>query len=272
MKLNFATTSILVLFLFFEISCSSDSSENETVPETFENEFALSIDLDRTVFGVDERILINASSPETLTRGCIITENGFDIDKCLAGALDRQFYVNLSFQDTGSKTITIEAQTPDLRVARIERQIEIDSFTNSVRISKITVNKYPNMGLTNDPEFSDSDPERLADLVFRINKRHVIIDVTDEPTPRYNFVDLPDTSVIENESSFEWNFEGNEMRFNRDNALFFELFDFDGGQNLDQVLGNVVVLFWNYADEKPSQINVDNFGGSIDVTFDLEWN
>lgn len=127
------------------------------------------------------------------------------------------------------------------------------------------------MGLAQDPEFSDSDSERLADLIFRIEKRYVDITVGDD-APKYRNADHSESAVIENENGFEWNYEGNELRFSRDNVLLFQLYDFDGGLDVDQNLGHVFVIFGDYVEERPSQVNIVEGGGSIDITIDLEWN
>ena len=259
------------LFLIL-ISCSSDSADDAAPPENPGNAFELSLDLERSVFGIDERIVINASSDETLSRGCIIfPRNEGDFSRCLIGGVENGFQVNLSFQTIGTKTFIIEAQTSDGEVSREERQIEIDSITNTVSISRVTLNSFPNQGGAFDPGFSDTDPERLADLFFQIEKRFVEISVGQDG-PRYNSMDLPISEIHENESSLEWNFEGNELRFSRDNILFFKLFEFDEAPGMSEQFTNLFVNFGDYASEKPSQITVDNFGGSVEVTFDLVWN
>lgn len=267
---------ILPIFLpFLLISCSSDSSEDVTVPETPENSFELSLDLERSVFGIDERIVINASSDETLGAGCI-ESNFFRPDgsvsrKCIYDNLGKGFQVNFSFQTVGTKTFVIEAQTPDGKVSKEERQIEVDSITNTVRISRVTLNSYPNKGMAFDPGFSDTDPERLADLYFQINKRYVGISVSND-VPSYMNIDLPISEIHENESSFEWNFEGNELLFSVDNILHFKLFDLDENPSTSEHFTDWFLIFEDYTSEKPSQITVDNYGGSVEVTFDLVWN
>jgi len=269
-------TKILNLFLLFVlISCSSETSDNESVTETPEDELELSLDLERNIFGIDERIIINASSDETLSLGCIGSDffnpDVSQLTKCVGIDNENQFQVSFSYQTVGLKTFFIKAQTQDGKVRRVERQIQVDSITNSVRISKVTLNTYPNKGKSFDSSFSDTDPERLADLYFQINKRYVGIDVSKE-TPSYKHVDLPISEVHENESSFEWNYENNELLFSVDNVLYFELFDLDGDPTNSEHFTNWFLNFGDYVSEKPSQINIDNYGGSVKVTFELDWN
>ena len=121
------------------ISCSSEPEEDETLNNTFD----LSIDLERNVYGVDERITINAFALVELSAGCIESIHFFEgtspIQRCLLGEIGNSFQINFSFQEGGTKTIVVEGQTADGKISKLERQIEIDSTTNTVRISKVGI-------------------------------------------------------------------------------------------------------------------------------------
>lgn len=268
---------ILSLLCLIVISCSSDSSDEEIETEVATDPVDLSIDLDRTVFGIDERITINASSREQLTRGCIGSDffnpARIPITRCFNSSnLGREFHINLSFPSVGTKTFFVEAQTGDLRVGRIERQIEIDSFTNSVRVKKVTINDYTGKGRPLDDVVSDTDPERFADLYFNIQKRFIKLSVADENTPLYDNVDFISSTVLPNETGFELNFDGNELLLSKDVILFFSLFDEDPEFNGDGIIDDLFIIFNDFAEEKPEQINVTADGSRLDITLDVEWN
>ncbi|MER3318073.1 MAG: hypothetical protein RIB79_07255 [Allomuricauda sp.] len=260
--------TLLFLSALLFLSCSSNSEEDESPNKTFD----LSIDLERSVFGVDERITINAFAPVEMSAGCIESASFYEgsspIKKCLLTDIGNSFQLNFSFQEGGTKTITIEGQTSDGKIGKLERQIEIDSTTNTVRISKIILNSFPNIGKAWDETESDTDPERLADLYFQINKRSIALTVGDD-APEYNFIDLPFSEIHENESSLEWEFEDKELLFSADNYLYFKLFEFDGEQGKTEEFDNTLITMGDYADQKPNQIKIVE--GLLDITIDLEW-
>lgn len=267
-------TSILVLYIL--VSCSSDSSgdsSNEIPNEPVD----FSIDLDRTVFGKDERIAINVSSSENLTQGCIgsnfFTNDMSEVKICrLDSGLGSEFEINFSFQTVGSKAFYVEVQTADLRVGRFDGEVTIDELTNSVRIKKITVNDYTNKGNAFDSGFTDTDPERLADLFFKVEKRYVTISVDDEDAPIYKGEDFLTSNILENETGFEWNYDGNELLVNKDNILGIQLLDDDGESNEPEIIGFIFVNFNDFVEEKPEQISIKSDLSRLDITIDVEWN
>ncbi|WP_306012846.1 MULTISPECIES: hypothetical protein [unclassified Allomuricauda] len=260
--------TLLFLTALLFLSCSSNSEEDESSNKTFD----LSIDLERSVYGVDERITINAFASVEMSAGCIKSasfyESSSPVRTCLLTDVGKSFQLNFSFQEGGTKTFVIEGQTSDGKISTLERQIEIDSTTNTVRISKITLNSFPNIGKAWDETESDTDPERLADLYFQINKRSIDLTVGDN-APEYKFIDLSFSEIHENESSLVWEFNDKELLFSKDNFLYFKLFEFDGEQGSNEEFANTLITMSDYANQKPNQINIVE--GLLDITMDVEW-
>jgi hypothetical protein len=126
---------------------------------------------------------------------------------------------------------------------------------NTLRIKAVQIVSFKNINQTWDPEFANSDPERLADLIFAFTKNR-FVGLT-QMGYRYDL--WHKSTIIQNQGTMSWDLTGANLYMNPTKILKFSLADYDGLLQLESLIGDPGsstkdIDFSPYMVSKPSAI------------------
>ena len=132
------------------------------------------------------------------------------------------------------------------------------------------VNDFYDKGTTWDPEFSNTDPNRLADVSFSLSKPHIDL----FSGQRFKALWYKST-VKENQGDLNWNLSQENLYVNPNALIHFGLADDDGGGvGQDLLLGPPFekdINLSQYSNTQPSNITLEDSSINLEVSFGLEW-
>ena len=174
-----------------------------------------------------------------------------------------------SFDDIGDKTIYIKG-------INSKGDEATQSFTTNitrggaVKINSVKVISFSNMNGTWDSEFSSTDINRLADVLFNLRKPKVGIT---ENT--FGFQNWFKSEVKENQGDLTWDVSSDELYLDPQFSLQFSMGDDDGGGVAqDIMLGPPFereITFQEHIGSKPETITLKVDEIDLEVEFTLEW-
>lgn len=147
---------------------------------------------------------------------------------------------------------------------------------NAVQIQSVQLNTFYNMGSAWDSEYNDTDPNRLADVLFAILKPRLnVFDGTRSNTPNSSWVWYK-SETKENESNLNWNLQNEELYINIEELTPYVAFADDDGGNVSQdlMLGppfEYIIPIVNYKNTKPSYILVKETNINLEYELGLGW-
>lgn len=251
------------ILLFFNCGASDDSIE---IPEETSN-FAIEVDVNSNV-GIDETISITVTGNELLKSVQLIADY-VDVGTQFLDNQGTSASFNFSYDTVGTRTFIVRATNADDVVREQSIPITI-TRGNAIKITSVQIISFHNMNQTWDPEFSDSDPNRLADLKFAFLKPKIR---TFEDN--FNFGTWYLSSVLENQGNLTWDLSSENLFIDPNLRLGFGLGDIDGiGIAQDLMLGPPFDRKFDlsqYIETRPNTINLSVPEINLDVLLTLEW-
>ncbi len=259
---------ILIILILISSACStSDVSTDKSNNPTF------SVDLsgDSTAL-VDETIAIDITGNEnimtllasldnfqTTVLNQTISPQGF-------GTVTKLYF---SFDDLGSKTIYIKAIN-NMGDESIKTFNVTVSRGNAIKIMSVQVVSFSNIDNTWDPEFPDTDANRLADVGFLLRKPKA--GVTENS---FNFKDWFRSAVKQNQGDLTWDLSSENLYLNPQFSLQYSMADDDGGGiGQDLMLGPPFereITFQEHIATKPNVVSLKVPEIDLEVAFTIEW-
>lgn len=272
MTIHLRNKIIIIILSLFVSSCSEDSSETN---EKNTNEFELTTDLVNFKYGVDEKISFNINSNDTIQQVCV--EIGNFSEKIGTKSIcksnlefESTILVNISLSTQGMRTLKISATNLKNQTSELEYEIEIDS-QNTLQIKRIVINSFNGIGETNDPEFSEMDSNRLADLIFVLKKRVIALNINEN---NLSDTDWLISEIIENEGDKTWDLSNKGLILGVDAKFKFFLYDADGltDTNLIGSNGFVQFDFSEFKSTRPNEVVFKKEDLGFEMVFEVNWN
>ncbi|WP_146126704.1 hypothetical protein [Nonlabens agnitus] len=263
MKNNFFYFVIFILLA----SCgpSDDSMDPEVVPEDF------NIQLSATNTAVVDEVvpvMINSSKPmASLT----ISFDNFQTSTTAfsdQGSSQTRFF---KFDKLGmNSTVYFRAKDEDGNEFDTTYTPNI-SRGNSVKINQIKINSFAGIDTTLDPEFPETDPNRLADVFFVLLKPGV--DIRNGDVNGAN--EWYRSPVKQNQGDLTWDLTNAELYINPEFRILYTMADDDGNfvQDLMQAPPfEREFRLSDFADTRPSEVTLSVPSIDLEVVFTVDWN
>lgn len=269
-KVKLCSLFLLMLLL----SCSKE--------EQIEEELSMEVEFLSQKFEVDQAITLNIKSNQDIFR--------FGISKDYGGYNfgvfgDYEGYINSSIENHGkSIDITFTLDKIGKNVFNIfiqnqqneilERNIEIDiKKGNAVKIKSLKMISFRKINEVYDPEYSNTDINRLADLQFEFDKK--IIGASFNKEIRYWHKLWHQSEVLENQGSLTWDLSKHDLYIDPNLDVTFDLHDKDkNGYNTVIVWYFMHKYFFNlkeYIKDKPSKVILKRDDLELEMELELIW-
>lgn len=261
----------LLLWLFSTCFACSTDSPNEELPEAAKS-FDVTLTPSVNQVYIDVPFNLKVQSDVGIYDITRIFPNGVQsVTAALPGtALDAQkLNMHLQFASLGNQDVVLEFSS--ISGKKVTKTLNFYvKRGNVVKIVGFKINSFHNMNGRWDDEFSDTDPNRLADIQFALRKlflNHFTI-----PVPNMNSWYL--SPVYPNMQQLEWNLSQEGLYISNTSTLQLGIADDDGNgtsQDLARDFPGLIIKFNDYRQTKPAVISLKNEEDGFDVTFQLEW-
>ncbi|MEN9908692.1 MAG: hypothetical protein RLZZ540_1841 [Bacteroidota bacterium] len=257
-----------ILISVFIISCNSDTEEKIT--ETSTPLFINATTNDNTVT-VDQNFTVNIISPENL-KGLGLSADNFTTSSFVypGSGFGNSTILNYRFVDIGEKTLYFQGVKDE------NTKSDIKSITfnvikgNCVKIVSLKITSFDRMNTSWDPEYSNSDPNRLADVCFSITK----LNFTSPFENKLNQKLWYKSEVKENQGNLTWDLSKLNLYLNPNNTFNFGLADIDNypvAQDLTMSPPEIQFSLASYIQTKPNSITLSYPQNNLEFILELEW-
>lgn len=261
---------LFLWILSFSFACSTDSP-NEELPAPVQN-FDVSLTPSVNEVFLDVPFSIKVQANEGLHEISRIFENRVENITSLnpGNALPAEsLNLHLGFGFPGNENVKLEFTSITGR--KLTKTLNFDvKRGNAVKIVGFKINSFYNMNSTWDAEFSETDPNRLADIVFgfrKLRQGHI-----SNPVPSLSSWYL--SPVYPNMQQLEFDLSQEGLYISETGRLELGLADADEdgtAQDLSMGFSELWIKFMDYKETKPTEINLANEEYGFDVTFYVEW-
>ncbi|UPS92623.1 hypothetical protein [Bizionia sp. M204] len=267
--------TLFISLLILSCSSSDDSSEvNNRINNNGNSNATFSIDLtsNRTAV-VDEIISVDITGNENI----MTLEASLDdfqttiFNQTNSSSFGASSTLYFNFDELGNKTISIKAINNSGE--EIIKTITVTILRgDAVKITSIEVVSFSNIHNTWDPEFLNTDVNRLADVFLLLRKPKVnIIDSSSFPLR-----DWFRSETKENQGDLIWDVSSHNLYINPNFSLRYSMADVDdGGMSQDIMLGPPFereVTFVEHITTQPTTITLSIPNIDLEVVFTVEWN
>jgi len=252
---------LLTLFLF-ACGSSDDSSEAES---NFSIELTPS---DGNEVAIDQIFSIEVNANEDLKYIWPSFDNFTSSGYGSSSGTPHTLYYALD--DLGEKTISVRAKNEKEEVS--EKQIVVNVVRGqAIKITGLQLISFQNIHGTFDPEYAETDPNRLADLAFAFSKHQI----GNGMTPDYGIRLWYRSAILENQGNLTWDISPENLYMKPDQHLYFSLGEVDGELEAANLLGGSVpykeLSFAAYLATKPSSISYSFPEIGLEFTLFIEW-
>ena len=256
--------SILVLSILIT-NCSSDKKENDNVINTF----AINLVPSTTNIAIDQAFTISINANEDI-RELWVSSDNFASGGYSSNQFGNSYVLNFNFDTLGQKTIAVRAKNQNNVLS--EKQIVITvTRGNAIKITGLQVISFYGIGTSYDPEFPETDPNRLADLSFGFLK----VKLFNHLDNVYSFSQWYFSKVIENQGNMTWDCSSANLYINPNSSLRFGLADIDNGIGGADLLKGPPdyrnISFANYLSTKPTSITYSFPEINLEFKLFVEW-
>jgi len=268
----------LILFLtalFLITGCSSDDSNNGN------NSFVIELEPSTTESEIDKHFTIEINSEDEIKEMWVSLDN-FATGGFTNRNFGKSYTLNFYFDTLGEKTISIKAKNQSNQIS--EKQVTVNVIRgNSIKINGVQIVSFDGIDTALDPEYSDTDPNRLADLVFTLQKIRYVGGFYENDSG-YDWRFWYKSIVLENQGNLTWDCSNDNLYINlQDNnpflklrfALFEQDFDSDNNENLnfliDTLYSDLDINFADYYESKPSVIAYSFPEYSLEFKLFVDW-
>ena len=146
--------------------------------------------------------------------------------------------------------------------------------TNShlVKIKSVKVISFKNINGSWDTEYANDNINRLADVIFSLEKNHIS---SSFDAINYNTYLWYRSSIKENQGDLTWDLSAENLYIDPNLLFKFGLGDDDtGGIGEDLLLGppfSIDFELKNFIVDKPSKVTLKKNDIELEVLFELEW-
>lgn len=259
---------LVVLALSFACSTDSPNVEPPAPPQSFEVILTPSVN---EVF-VDVPFTIKVQANEGLFEISRKLENGVESITSLnpgTGIHADSHTLHLQFGYLGQEKVVLEFTS--ITGKKFSKTINFDvKRGNAVKITGFKINSFHNMNGSWDQEYADTDPNRLADIIFAFRKLRQGHMANEYLAMAPWFI----SPVYPNMQQLEFDLSQKGLYISENSRLELGIADSDeDGTGKDLTMGyrNLGIKFMDYKATKPSEINLANEEYGFDVTFYVEW-
>lgn len=267
---NMVKKLLLLWILSISFACSTDSPKEE-LPAPVQN-FDVSITPSAGEVFLDVPFTIKVQANVGIHEISRIFENRVEsiisLNPGTALEADR-LNLNLGFGFLGNETVVLEFTS--ITGKKLTKTLNfVVKRGNAVKIVGFKINSFYNMHGTWDEEFSETDPNRLADIHFgfrKLRQGHI-----SNPNPTLGPWYL--SPVYPNMQQLEFDLSQAGLYISENSRLELGLSDADEdgtGQDLTMGYRELWIKLMDHKDAKPAEINLANEEYGFDVTFYLEW-
>lgn len=259
-----------LLFLTILSSCTPNSENEEIVSD----KISIEIGISNEEFEIDKPISFTVKSNQNIREICISIDNWKSTTCRLAfdgENLGKSMVINLSRDKIGPNTIYISIENEKFEKMKKNFQVEIIKG-ESVKITAIKLISFKNINGSWDTEYSDTDINRLADLIFGLQKDYI---QTSFDGIKYSRKTWFISDVLLNQGNLNWNLTDQGLYINPNFKFTFGLGDDDGnGIGQDILLGppsDLEFSFKDFIQDKPNTVTLKKTDVELEVEFELEW-
>jgi biopolymer transport protein ExbD len=253
--------NILLFIAIIFISCNPSGDEDLT------NNLTLELHTVNTNVSIDEIL------PITITANKAIMGVDYSLDNFVTSASQFTNFGNsttvyLNTSKLGKKQVGIKITDTENNTATKTITIIVEKG-NAVQLKSLLVNSFYNINQSWDTEFSASDPNRLADVVFVLIKPQIGV-FSGQMSQQLWFK----SSIKQNQGDLNWNLVSENLYVNPNTILKFSLADDDGAFSQDLMLGPPFErdIDLNYfGTSKPDPINFKDTAINLDVDLKVVW-
>lgn len=265
------------LFLFTLVFACSDTIENE--------EFSIEIEFLNDKLEVDQPVSFTLKSNQNII-SYSVSSNSYaandsgdnnitfsnSVVKSNQSNYGKTVDIIVSFGKIGKNSIYLSVQNERNEILKKEFQVEVSKGT-SVKIKSLKIISFKKINETWDPEYSNNDINRLADLKFSLEKTHIGISLFNEILYGNSIWYI--SEVLENQGNLNWDLSNKNLNINPNFKMTFSLGDVDSnGFTEDLLLGppfSVDFSFKDYIQDKPNIVILKKDEIDLEVEFELEW-
>lgn len=254
---------IIIAAVATMLSCSKDD-EGDTNTETIIN---LTTPTNTVV--VDDLVTVQLTSSEPIKIIEVSSDNinfsGFNVNDITSTTL----YFTFDIVGTQTKYIRF-TNTKDYK--SVTKTITFNVIrNNTIRIKGVKVNSFYNINQTWDPEFSATDPNRLADIYVAFGKDQLI----NFKTNTFSYQKWYYSAVKENQGDLTWDFTNESLYFRQNSIIQFSLADYDTPVAINFLVPNsdrfVYLDFTPYIATKPTTITFDFPLDQLQFVLTVDW-
>lgn len=266
-KVNLMKKIISILVTVLIISCTSDAEKgNDTTAS-----FVINATTNNNTVTVDQNLTLTITSPENL-KGIGLSNDNFVTSSFVypSTGIGKNLILNYRFTNVGEKTLYFKGVKEDNTTSEIESITFNVVKGNSVKILNLKINAFDRMNTSWDPEYSNTDPNRLADVCFGITKLN--FNSPFESTLNQKF--WYKSEVKENQGDLTWDLSNLNLYLNPDNSFNFELVDIDNNnvaQDLTKSPPYIQFSLASYKETKPNTVTLTYPDNNLEFTLKLEW-
>lgn len=253
--------SLLAILL---IACGGSSDDDSPI---IKDDFTISVTAQKSTVSIDEVV------PITIVANRAINEVEYSLDdfKTATGKsmnFGNSTIVYLNTGTLGNKQVSIKIKDVENNIATKSITITVEKG-NAIQLKSLLVNSFYNINQSWDTEFSTSDPNRLADVVFVLLKPQIGV-FSGQKSQQIWFKSL----IKQNQGDLNWNLVNENLYVNPNTVLKFSLADDDGAFSQDLMLGPPFErdIDLNYfGASKPDPINFKDAAINLDVDLGVVW-
>lgn len=261
---------LLLCVLAISVACGADSPDEE-LPAAVQN-FDVSLTPSVNEVLLDVPFTIKAGTNEGIQEISRVFENRVEsiISLNPGAALEEEsLNLHLGFGFLGRENVLLEFTS--ISGKKLTKTLNFDvKRGNAVKIIGFKINSFQNMNGTWDEEFSETDQNRLADILFgfrKLRQGHI-------SNPNQLLGSWFLSPVYPNMQQLEYDLSQEGLYISEYSRLELGISDAeeDGtGQDLSMGYSELWINFMDYRETKPSEINLTNKEYGFDVTFYVEW-
>lgn len=258
---------ITILSIVLVISCTSDAEKmNDTTAS-----FVINVTTDNNTVTVDQNLTLTITSPEHL-KGIELSNDNFVTSSSVypGGGIGKTLTLNYRFTNVGGKNLYFKGVKEDNTTSEIKSITFNVVKGNSVKILSLKINSFDRMNTSWDLEYSNTDPNRLADVCFGITKLNFNSPFESTLNQKLWYK----SEVKENQGDLTWNLSNLNLYLNPDNSFNFELVDIDNnnvGQDLTKSPPYIQFSLASYKQTKPNTVTLTYPDNNLEFILELEW-
>lgn len=256
---------LIYLLPFIFITCTSSEDDDENINQS---NFSVDYQISTSNVLIDETFSINFTSNVPMTNIQTSTDNFISYKVCnVNNLLTKEIYFN--YDTPGLKTFQVRVINSNNENVTKTFSIQVNRG-NAVKINGLQVTTFNNINQTWDPEFSNTDPNRLADLQFSFVKFKLSGICSTNGINDLWFL----SNTIQNQGTMSWDLSSANLYCDPNRNIGFGLIDVDNGNIVQDLIGSLpskTFSFSSYTATKPNVITFNYPDVNLSFNVSLDW-